>query len=225
MDSHDTSLIQVPVPETATLTTWTAQSLPDNMGAFNVVTLLPKDVSGAVLQKPVSDVRRTYVGRYLWDHVKEFGNRVVVPSISKPCTWNQGQKRKKQPKPLHLATYESSKRKKGQMYHFDPRRPETRGHNQTQLNNFLFEVKTISTNSMWLEHLGTVDYKDFSLNSDDVILLRQMVLNFKSSLIGSLEGFLAGATSDSTQIPRTEKQSESTSWHLHRWSHVNCINS
>ena len=40
----------------------------------------------------------------LSDFVATNGCRVIKPSTSLPCVWNKGQKRKKDPKALHLAT-------------------------------------------------------------------------------------------------------------------------
>ena len=47
---------------------------------------------------------------FLDDHVKEHGYIVTSPSTSKPCDWNKGKKRDKNPKPLHEASYSSVKR-------------------------------------------------------------------------------------------------------------------
>ena len=61
------------------------------------------------------------------DYVKTNGHIVNEPSTSQPCVWNKGKKRKKNPKALHEAAYNSllsNKRKK--LYHWDPRPLEYR---------------------------------------------------------------------------------------------------
>ena len=57
---------------------------------------------------------------YLGDMTTSKSN-TLIPSTSKPCTWNKGKKRDKTPQALHLAEYPSSKRKPpSELYNCDP---------------------------------------------------------------------------------------------------------
>ena len=82
-------------------------------------------VKGASCNCRASAIRRcAHVSALLLmlsDYVKENGCNVVIPSTSLPCEWNKGQKRKKNPKPLHEAEYDSTKRKNTNLYNWDPR--------------------------------------------------------------------------------------------------------
>ena len=152
---------------------------------------------------------------HLWDYVKQNGHQVVAPSTSLPCTWNKGQKRKKDPKPLHLTNYGPKHRTINKMYSFDPRRKELRGDNQENVNRFYEAMKSISPINMWSETLQPeYSYQDFVIDSTYAASLRTMVANFKSNIMEEIEP-LAG-NRNSVQIPGTEQQTDSESWHMER---------
>ena len=63
----------------------------------------------------------------LVDYTKANGHRVTISSTSKPCVWNRGKKRAKDPQPVHKAKYKSRKLSDGRVCDWDPRPKEHRG--------------------------------------------------------------------------------------------------
>ena len=151
---------------------------------------------------------------FLWDHVQKSGHNVATPTslpcTSLPCTWNKGQKRNKDPKPLHMTSYQT-KRKKSKLYHFDPRKPACRGFNQEKVNLFVNEQPR---KAMWHDILKA-KYEDFDVSADYARYLQTKVDEMRHSLKTYAE-HLSGEVGDSVQLPGTEQQSESDIWHNER---------
>ena len=153
----------------------------------------------------------------LSDFVATNGCRVIKPSTSLPCVWNKGQKRKKDPKALHLATYSSSK-KKNEVYNFDPRNPEYRKHTTQLANEFISSLRSVSNKKTMWEDIITYKYNDFTLTSDDLNIITALVVEFESN-IGKLTREICGAESTG-QVPGTELQADSNKWHTTRWQRI-----
>ena len=82
------------------------------------------------------------------DYVKTNGHIVNEPSTSQPCVCNKGKKRKKNPKALHEAAYNSllsNKRKK--LYHWDPRPLEYRKTCKSLISGLVTDLQVDTANS------------------------------------------------------------------------------
>ena len=110
---------------------------------------------------------------YVVDYAKKHGPTVNVPSTSLPCSWNQGKKRKKNPKPGHEAKYDSAKRDPGKLYDWDPRPLKYRSANKELTNNFVLKLQEINKGQpyMW-ETLLRVQYDDFVLDDDEKLIVK-----------------------------------------------------
>ena len=158
----------------------------------------------------------------LSDFVTENGGMVHELSTSLPCTWNKGKKRKKNPNPLHMVTYKSSKRKNpSKLYNWDPRPKEYQKKvDIDQVSNFVKHLQSISQCrglSMW-ETVLKITYEDFELDEQDIAYYKSLVENFEVSLLEN--NLLILKESVSCEIPGTEEQSSSPRWFQERWCRV-----
>lgn len=90
----------------------------------------------------------------LGDYSGKHGLRVTEQSTSKPCVWNRGKKRAKNPNTVHETNYKSRKLRCGRVYHWDPRPKEHRGEVTSQeINKFIIDLQSASVaideGSMW----------------------------------------------------------------------------
>lgn len=73
----------------------------------------------------------------LVDYTGKHGHRVTEQSTSKPCLWNCGKKRAKNPNTVHETNYKSRKLSDGRVYHWDPRPKEHWGEvTSEEINKF-----------------------------------------------------------------------------------------
>lgn len=186
------------------------------------VTVILSNVSGYV-KSCYCDCKASAIGRCahvaaLLLHLSDLSaskENIIVPSTSQPCTWNKGKKRCKTPKPLHLASYPSSKRKPpSNLYNWDPRPEETRGStpDRAVLNSFISSISGENL-TMW-ETLIKRNYEDFSLDEQEISLLRQNCTIFICELQKHNELILQ--EKDCCEIPGTMEQSKSDTWHQER---------
>jgi hypothetical protein len=118
----------------------------------------------------------------LSDYMSDNGHVVVEPSTSKPCVWNKGEKRKKDPK-AHKSSYMSSKKSSSSaLYNWDPRPVEFRNKvDEDGVHNFLRNLQLYSatrgTLSMW-ETLLQINYQDFKLDNTDIVHYKSLVKFF-----------------------------------------------
>ena len=115
---------------------------------------------------------------YLDDFVKNNGHIVTTPSTSKPCVWNQGKKREKNPNPVHKATYSSSKRNNSDLYDFDPRPMKYRNNvDQNLVNEFVINLQRYGSahtvTPMWLTQLE-IKYEDFQLDFGELLYYKSL---------------------------------------------------
>ena len=74
----------------------------------------------------------------LVDYIGKNSHTIATPSTSKPCTWNHGKKREKNPTCLHESNYNSKKFKDSRIYNWDPRPENNRDTvNPKQINEFI----------------------------------------------------------------------------------------
>ena len=150
---------------------------------------------------------------FLDDHIEENGYFVTAPSTSKPCNWNKGKKRDKNPKPLHKACYSSVKRSQSSLYNFDPRPIEMRGGNQQSINEFVSDQQVYATKHnacpMWLS-IFKMKYDDFYVDEDYLTYLHEMQCQFASNF------FKSYPDDNPYQIPGTDGQAGSDSWFAER---------
>ena len=123
----------------------------------------------------------------LVDYTKANGHRVTISSTSKPCVWNRGKKRAKDPQPLHKAKYKSRKLSDGRVYDWDPRPKELRGEvTKQQINNFIIDLQSASAamnkqESMWETSLRTF-YEDYELGKERKTVLLEQVATLEENL-------------------------------------------
>ena len=73
----------------------------------------------------------------LVDYTGKHGHRVTEQLTSKPCLWNCGKKRAKNPNTFHETNYKSRKLSDGRVYHWDPRPKEHWGEvTSEEINKF-----------------------------------------------------------------------------------------
>lgn len=114
---------------------------------------------------------------FILEYVKEKGSIANKPSTSLPCTWNLGKKRKKDPKPLHMALYNSTNRRSSsKMYSWDPRPEKYRDIDMTCANNFVRDMQLASNSepSMW-ETILKFKYDDYELDDNDIQILKAQI--------------------------------------------------
>ena len=139
----------------------------------------------------------------------------ILPSTSRPCTWNKGKKRAKAPKPIHFAEYPSSKRKPpSKLYNWDPRPEEGRGAsaNNAAIADFISSIRGDKM-TKW-ETLLKIKYSDFVIDEADIALYKQMCNKFKTKLLDHNETILKSR--NCCEIPETMEQSNSEKWHNER---------
>ena len=88
------------------------------------------------------------------EFLKTYDQTLVIPSTSKPCTWNVGKKRHKDPQAIHEGAYKSCKFSSRRIITWDPRPTELRGKmGMKETNAFLKDLREISSKtnqvSMW----------------------------------------------------------------------------
>lgn len=114
-----------------------------------------------------------------------------VPSTSRPCTWNAGKKRRKNPNALHKCAYKSSNFSSDRIIGWDPRPAELHGKLGTrEVNMFWEDLSRVSAQSkamsMW--ELSLVkQYDDFRLTEERKQLLQKLTALFEQSLVGYSE--------------------------------------
>ena len=120
----------------------------------------------------------------LVDYTKANGHGVTIPSTSKPCVWNRGKKRAKDPQPLHEAKYKSRKLSDGRVYYWDPRPKEHRGEvTKQQRNNFNIDLQSACADaneqeSMWETSLRTF-HEDYKLSNERKTVLQEQVATLR----------------------------------------------
>jgi len=179
--------------------------------------------SGAVIHASCSPCKTSELGRCshvvavlltLVDHVNNHGAKTTTPCTSKECTWNKGQKRKKNPQKLSDATYPSKKRKNNiQVIDFDPRPKEFRRVTSKNINKFVVDLQALSSDqkdvSMWETQL-LITYEDYAIEASSVPLLEE-----KGKLL------LTNITpKDLWEIEGTVQQSQSDKWRSERWLRI-----
>ena len=156
----------------------------------------------------------------LEEYTKKNGHRVITPSTSKPCVWNRGKKRAKNPKPLHEAEYKSKRFNDGRMYKWDPRPKELRGNlTKQQINDFVRDLQTVSaaTNheSMWETSLF-ISYDNYNLEDDRKQILLQLTRQLEESLTPADSVATKVSDHGAYEISGTKEQSKSTIWFRER---------
>eukprot|EP00795_Rhopilema_esculentum_P012141 gene12141-2746_t len=143
------------------------------------------------------------------------GTKVKAPSTSKPCQWNRGKKRAKNPTVVHCATYESKKASKPNLYEFVWARPLRYQNNfgNEHANSFLRNLQTCSSKtkeiSMWELSLR-MKYEDYPLQEERKAILKTLVNDLEESLKHVFTG-----TEDQvqyTEISGTIEPSASLRW-------------
>ena len=111
----------------------------------------------------------------LSDYVAENGYIVEAACTSKPCQWNKGRRRTKNPQKLHQTEYSSSSKRQRSdgLYKWDPRPEEFWGRvDVSAVSRFLVQLQAASSStdrlSLW-ETLLKVSYEDFELSAKAVI--------------------------------------------------------
>ena len=156
----------------------------------------------------------------LVDYVKASGHQVTIPSTSKPCVWNRGKKRAKDPQPLHKAQYKSRKLNDGRVYDWDPRPKEHRGEvTKQQINSFVIDLQSVcaATNeqeSMWETSLR-IFYEDYKLNNERITVLQGHVATLEENLSPSSIS-TPSRSFGAAEIPGTADQSNSLAWFRER---------
>lgn len=70
---------------------------------------------------------------------------IIPPSTSEECSWNKDRKRQKNPRKLHKAVYEFSKRKpRADFYEYDPRPEQLRSVSTERVNDFVVRLQSDS---------------------------------------------------------------------------------
>ena len=159
---------------------------------------------------------------FLEDHIKKNGCQPVLSSTSKPCVWNTGKKREKNPQAVQNAQYQSAKRKNSsKLYHYDPRPNENRGVNEVLKNEFINEMLTYGSEKketpMWLTHMR-IQYEEFELDDTDRIIynsLREIYTTHIKEYLNKMS-----PESDNFQIPSTDDQKNSVLWHQERSNRI-----
>ena len=154
----------------------------------------------------------------LVDYTEKNGHRVTAPSTSKPCVWNRGKKRAKNPNPLHEAHYKSRKFDDGRVYNWDPRPKKYRKEiRNEQINDFVRDLQSISSTSneesMWETSLR-ITYKDYELDGDRKTELQGMVALLEESL--QPNNPQTERPYGAFEMPGTQQQSNSLAWFRER---------
>ena len=76
----------------------------------------------------------------LHDFTDKHGHTVEVPSTSRPCNWDTGKKRKKDPTAIHVKDY-SLKKKQDRLMSWDPRPQQYRIVTRGALNRFVIDLQ------------------------------------------------------------------------------------
>lgn len=142
------------------------------------------------------------------------GTKVKAPSTSKPCQWNRGKKRAKDPTVVHYASYDSKKASKLRLYDWDPRPMNHRNNfSNEHTNSFLRNLQEYSSKtnevSMWELSL-TMKYEDYTLEEERKTILKTLVNDLEESLKDVFTG--TGDQVEYTEIPGTKEQSASLRW-------------
>ncbi|XP_065070738.1 uncharacterized protein LOC135695544 [Rhopilema esculentum] len=150
------------------------------------------------------------------DFAKNNGYTVISPSTSKPCVWNTGKKRKKNPKAIHEENYSSKKLSKNRIINWDPRPVNFRGRpNNQDINEFVKDLQVISckenNQSMWQMTLK-INYEDYDLIDERRDLLATYVRILKECLMENNKGVHNGPM----EIVGTSRRSTSPRWHSER---------
>ena len=195
----------------------------------NVLVILSK-ASGAVIHASCEPCKVSALGRcshvaalllYLHDHVEKHGPTVTVPCTSKPCTWNKGKKRDKNPQRLSSTSYPSKVKKssKVNLIDFDPWPTNRRHVKNEHINDLMRDLHTISSKnengdvSMW-ETLIEMTYDDYSLDAENENILKEKIKQLLENL-----------TPPRTQeMPHTQNQSECEDWSSQRFWRLTASN-
>ena len=156
----------------------------------------------------------------LVDYTKANGHQVTISSTSKPCVWNRGKKRGKDPQPLHKAKYKSKKLSDRRVYDWDPRPKEHRGEvSKQQINNLIIDLQSASAainkqESMWETALRFF-YEDYELGKERKTVLLEQLATLEENLSPSSTCIPAGSFG-AAEIPGTAGQSDSPAWFRER---------
>lgn len=156
----------------------------------------------------------------LVEHIDKNGHRVTTPSTSKPCVWNRGKKRAKNPKPLHKTQYKSKRLADGRVYNWDPRPKEHRGSlTNRQINDFIIDLQTISAStqeeSMWETSLR-IFYEDYELDVEHKETLFKYVQHLEESLVPNDISAKQMSAHGAYELLGTQQQSMSPAWFQER---------
>ncbi|XP_053385028.1 uncharacterized protein LOC123537474 isoform X2 [Mercenaria mercenaria] len=151
-----------------------------------VVTISGK--SGAVLDAacdcPANSLGRcSHVGALLLtlnNYCKENGHD-PISCTGKPCAWNKGKKREKNPQKISDASYPSYKQKASHVINFDPRPEIKRGTAHSGVNSFLTNLALNGNSSMW-STLLSYSYSDYEVDNSRKGLLRDQVMTVFDNL-------------------------------------------
>ena len=191
------------------------------------VSVILSNSSGAVIHASCEPCKVSALGRCshivavlmsILDHAEKNGHTASVACTSKPCTWNKGKKRNKNPQRLSDANY-PSKRKKSLNINYDPRPPSNRKVTPQHINDLLKNLQTISAKnsngvvSMWETQLQ-MTYKDYSLDKDMIENLREKTNILKTNLMSDKLMEIAG----------TREQSSSEEWFTQKFRRLTASN-
>ena len=124
----------------------------------------------------------------LSEFLKTHGHSLVTPSTSKPCTWNVGKKRHKDPQAIHKGVYKCGKFSSSRIITWDPIPKELRGKNgMRETNDFLKDLNEISSKtnqvSMW-ELPIPMSYEDYTLSEERKEVLQILTQSLEEAFNG-----------------------------------------
>jgi hypothetical protein len=146
----------------------------------------------------------------LEDYTLVFGHEPVA-CTSKLKSWNQGRKTKKDPGPVHQATY-NKKIKVDKIEHNTlPIECQTEAYKKEFCNKFIADLPTTGNFSMW-ERALRIDYSDYELTPDEIENLKAKTDAFVINVYAKAHQFTM-----QHMVPGTTLQSDCSEWHTQRW--------
>jgi len=185
----------------------------------NVLVIL-SNVSGAVIHASCEPCKVAALGRcshvvavllYILDHVEKHGFLATPTCTSKPCTWNKGKKRNKNPQRLSDTNYKSKVQKGDlKLIDFDPRPSIYRKVTSEHINGLVRNLQPISEEqddlSMWEVQLQ-MKYNDYPPDAEISLNLREKTKILQENL----------TPDDIMEIPGTQGQSSCDGWFNERF--------
>ena len=157
---------------------------------------------------------------FVLDHAEKHGHTASVACTSKPCTWNKGKRRDKNPQRLSDAVYPTKRKKsEGKLIDFDPRPKQFRNVTPQHINGLLSNLERISANnrngemSMWETQLQ-MTFGDYALDEDRLEDLRRKLTILEENL----------KPTTLMEIPATREQSTSLEWRTQRCRRLTASN-